>query len=154
MDGFFQTPHLDALAQESVVFESAFCTTPQCSPSRASLLTGLYPSKTRVMGNVGASGGEPLRQETIAPLGTPELGPERSVHVSLGVEQRIVEGLQVELTGFYKHLDHLVGPNPDTSPGAPPLANVGSGHIYGLEFMLRADVPGWFNGWIAYTFQR
>ncbi|MEA1951203.1 MAG: sulfatase-like hydrolase/transferase [Planctomycetota bacterium] len=65
-DDFFETPALDAFARESLVFENAFCTTPQCSPSRSSLLTGFYPSKTRVMGNVGNSGGNPLAQRTIA----------------------------------------------------------------------------------------
>ncbi len=62
---FFTTPHLDQLAEESVVFDRMFCPTPQCSPTRSSILTGLYPSKTGVMGNVGASGGEPLAMETI-----------------------------------------------------------------------------------------
>jgi len=66
-DSFFDTPHLDALAKESGVFENSFCTTPQCSPSRSSLLTGMYPSKTGVMGNIRAAGGKPLMQETIAP---------------------------------------------------------------------------------------
>ncbi|MHC4569830.1 MAG: sulfatase-like hydrolase/transferase, partial [Planctomycetota bacterium] len=65
LDSFFDTPHLDALAGESVVFENSFCTTPQCSPSRSSLLTGFYPSKTEVIGNVGAAGGKQLAQETI-----------------------------------------------------------------------------------------
>jgi len=65
MDSFFDTPHLDALARESFVFANSFCTTPQCSPSRSSLLTGFYPSKTTVFGNVGAAGGEQLDQETI-----------------------------------------------------------------------------------------
>lgn len=56
MDSSFTTPAMDALAKEAAVFESAFCTTPQCSPSRSSLLTGLYPHKTGVIGNIGAAG--------------------------------------------------------------------------------------------------
>ena len=65
MDPFFSTPNLDRLADEGVLFEKAFCSTPQCSPSRSTLMTGLYPSKTGVMGNVGASGGKPLQMKTL-----------------------------------------------------------------------------------------
>jgi arylsulfatase A-like enzyme len=62
-DPFFDTPHLDALAKESAVFDTAFCSTPQCSPSRSSLYTGDYPSRTGVYGNIGSSGGNPLKQD-------------------------------------------------------------------------------------------
>lgn len=65
MDDSFRTPNLDRLAREGTVFGDAFCTTPQCSPSRSSILTGLYPSKTEVIGNVGKAGGNPLRLPTI-----------------------------------------------------------------------------------------
>lgn len=67
-DTFFHTPNLDQLASDSVVFDRFFCTTPQCSPSRSSILTGLYPHQTRVLANMGA--GKPgeipqLSRETI-----------------------------------------------------------------------------------------
>jgi choline-sulfatase len=37
-----RTPNLDALAREGARFSSAYCANPVCTPSRASLLTGLY----------------------------------------------------------------------------------------------------------------
>ena len=37
------TENLDRLADEGVVFDRAYCTAAQCSPSRYSLMTGLYP---------------------------------------------------------------------------------------------------------------
>ncbi|WP_456413590.1 sulfatase family protein, partial [Thiolapillus sp.] len=54
VDGFFTTPNLDALAGQSVFFTRAFVSSPQCSPSRSSLYTGLYPHKTGVIGNTGS----------------------------------------------------------------------------------------------------
>jgi arylsulfatase A-like enzyme len=67
-DPSFQTPNLDRLASEGTVFKNSFCTTPQCSPSRSSIMTGLYPSKTCVLGNIGAAGGNPLQVQTIGAM--------------------------------------------------------------------------------------
>ena len=38
-----RTPHLDALAAESVRFDGAYCATPLCVPTRASMYTGKWP---------------------------------------------------------------------------------------------------------------
>ncbi|MGJ9411610.1 choline-sulfatase [Aeromicrobium sp. CF4.19] len=39
-----QSPHMDALADEGVVFDRAYCNSPLCAPSRASMMTGELPS--------------------------------------------------------------------------------------------------------------
>ena len=38
-----ETPNVDALADDGVLFERAYCTQPVCTPSRSSVMTGLYP---------------------------------------------------------------------------------------------------------------
>ncbi len=47
-----KTPNLDRLAHEGVLFENCIVTTPFCSPSRASIMTGLYPHHHLVENNV------------------------------------------------------------------------------------------------------
>jgi len=46
-----KTPHIDRLAREGVNFRNAFCTTSLCSPSRASILSGLYAHTHGVVNN-------------------------------------------------------------------------------------------------------
>lgn len=46
-----RTPNIDSLAREGVRFANAFCTTSLCSPSRASILTGLYAHRHGVRDN-------------------------------------------------------------------------------------------------------
>lgn len=46
-----RTPHIDRLAAEGVRFANAFCTTSLCSPSRASILSGLYAQAHGVRDN-------------------------------------------------------------------------------------------------------
>ncbi len=48
---FARTPHMDALAASGVHLKNAMVTTSLCSPSRASILTGLYTFRHRVIDN-------------------------------------------------------------------------------------------------------
>jgi N-sulfoglucosamine sulfohydrolase len=50
------TPNLDRLASEGVLFDRAYVTHASCSPSRSSILTGLYPHQN---GHIGLAGLHP-----------------------------------------------------------------------------------------------
>lgn len=52
---FVQTPNIDRIAREGARFTNAFATTPLCSPSRASLLTGLYARTHGIVDNTDRS---------------------------------------------------------------------------------------------------
>lgn len=45
---FYDTPHLDTFAQESVRFTQAYAASPVCSPTRAALMTGRHPVQTGI----------------------------------------------------------------------------------------------------------
>lgn len=40
-----QTPNLDRLVREGTTFTRAYCPNPTCTPTRASIITGMYPSQ-------------------------------------------------------------------------------------------------------------
>lgn len=46
-----QTPHIDRLAERGVLFERAYCQFAICGPSRASVLSGMYPENNGVQDN-------------------------------------------------------------------------------------------------------
>lgn len=60
--GPVDTPNIDQIAAEGVRFTQATCTTPYCSPTRASIVTGMYPHTHGIVLNVN-----PRRQQGIGP---------------------------------------------------------------------------------------
>ena len=57
-----KTPHLDQLAEESLLFKRGYVTTSICSPSLATMLTGLYPHQH------GHTGNDPLTGHSRTPF--------------------------------------------------------------------------------------
>ena len=45
-DAFVKTPNIDKLAEEGVLCENFYASSPVCTPSRASMISGLYPIAT------------------------------------------------------------------------------------------------------------
>jgi len=49
-DAGLETPHIDGLAADGVMFTNHHCTAAQCSPARGSITTGLYPHNNGLVG--------------------------------------------------------------------------------------------------------
>lgn len=61
---FYETPAIDALASASVQFSDGYAACPVCSPSRAAMLTGLWPVRTGITDYIGAAGGQAWKRNT------------------------------------------------------------------------------------------
>ena len=44
-DGTLQTPHIDSLAKSGILFSRGYAANATCAPSRASIMTGKYPTR-------------------------------------------------------------------------------------------------------------
>ena len=53
---FYETPYIDNLASEGVRFTQAYATSPVCSPTRASILTGKNPARINLTQWIGGPG--------------------------------------------------------------------------------------------------
>ena len=51
---FYETPNLDQLAKDGMLFTDAYAACPVCSPTRASVLTGQWPQRTGITDYIGA----------------------------------------------------------------------------------------------------
>ncbi|WP_209331745.1 sulfatase [Lunatimonas salinarum] len=71
MDVDHYTPNLDRLAAEGVRFSRAYSQFPLCGPSRASLMSGLYPESNGIISNIDQPGS--YRKETAALANHPSI---------------------------------------------------------------------------------
>lgn len=107
------TPNIDRLCREGVALKNTYCQSPICTPSRASFLTGLYPSTI----HCNMNGNRSLHLPENAKLITACLkeagytcGLSGKLHVTSaweGEEQRVYDGYE----HFYYSHDPLQGIN-------------------------------------------
>lgn len=61
---FYESPHIDRIANEGMKFTRGYATCQVCSPSRASLMTGKYPARLNITDWIGAAEGEQWKRNT------------------------------------------------------------------------------------------
>jgi arylsulfatase A-like enzyme len=63
---FYETPHIDKLASQGMRFTNAYASSPECSASRSSIMTGQYPVHTGItdwiIGTQNSSGPQPTQK--------------------------------------------------------------------------------------------
>ena len=119
---WFETPNLDALAEESLVFRQAYMY-PTCSPSRAALLTGKQSFRTQVY-NVPVLEKKHAANENIYSRWT--VGQEHTVYA----QPLRDAGYRLIHLGKW----HIVGPDPRSElateyPFAEPLSQPANGDL-------------------------
>jgi arylsulfatase A-like enzyme len=99
---FYETPHIDQLAREGMVFTNAYAAGGNCAPSRACLMTGNYTPRHQVYA-VGDTNRGPKELQRLIPL--PNSKGLRLEHVT------IAEALRAAgyVTGHFGKW-HLAGP--------------------------------------------
>ncbi len=75
-----RTPQLDALVRDGTLFRRAYSTVPSCIPARYSLLTGLYPQTSGVVGFKGRRIVAPTLPRTLADAGYDTVLVGRHMH--------------------------------------------------------------------------
>ena len=109
---YIHTPNLDKFLTGGTAFTHAYCQSPICTPSRASFLTGMYPSAVSVNGN-GIEKFPPYYQDRLIPNILERFGYDcglvGKLHLSsaaLGQEKRVADGYR-----YFQYSHDHKGPN-------------------------------------------
>ena len=82
---FYQTPNIERLAKRGITFRRAYAASPLCSPTRASILTGLNPARVGITSPVCH-----LKEVRLEPS-VPERGPPTAKSLVSGRLPAVIE---------------------------------------------------------------
>lgn len=99
--GDVETPHLDALASEGIVFERAYSHVPLTLPAHLSMLTGLLPTRHGVRDNIG------YRSPTDRLPYVPQLLNQKGYRTAAAISTRVLQGDGGLALGFDLYDDAL-----------------------------------------------
>lgn len=103
---YAQTPHIDKLASEGVVFDRLYGTVAQCSPIRQELFTGMYPHNNGVLSNTVKKPFEGLNDiaDYLTPLGY-SLSVSGKVGCRIGKAYTKLSGVEGNANAFEDQFD-------------------------------------------------
>tara|TARA_R110002096_G_scaffold146733_1_gene305510 strand:- start:29675 stop:31288 length:1614 start_codon:yes stop_codon:yes gene_type:complete len=87
---YYETPNIDAIANEGVQFTQGYAASQVCSPSRASLMTGQYTARHGVTDWIGAATGEEWGDYYNTKVMPPEYAhalPDESITIAEALKQ-------------------------------------------------------------------
>jgi TonB family protein len=108
--------------------------------------------RTTLKAGVGLFSQPPLWYEALAGVGNPNLDPYHAIHYGAGLEQKVGEGVEVGIEGFYKWIwNRVVGTD---GQQVPYLVNDGEGRVVGAELNLTLRPSARTFAYAAYTLSR
>jgi outer membrane receptor protein involved in Fe transport len=115
--------------------------------------------KTTLKAGIGLFQQMPDIAQSSEDYGNPDLKPMSAIHYSVGIEQRILENLELNLEGFYKDLNRVITSSDEMIERDGEMVperfdNDATGRVYGMEFELKHHPTERFFGWITYTLMR
>ena len=144
---FHETPNLNQLAAEGAFFSDAYAANPVCSPTRASILTGKYPSRIGLTNHSGSAGAKGPKY----PLNPPEVVghmPAEDVTLAEALKEAAYTTAHIGKWHLQAHYDlsrdHFPGANGfDINIAGHRMGQPGSFHFpYQSEQHPSTNVPG------------
>ena len=89
---YYETPNIDQIAENGMVFTNGYATCQVCSPSRASLMSGKFPARIGITDWIGARTGEDWRSANRQSMLLPASNGTHLPHEYISLPEAMKEG--------------------------------------------------------------